>query len=109
MVACATGKPTSEVRGLLHALAFAANQHAGHAMSNLASFGQRCVGTMPASVVRVVSGGPSLTVAALTARSAVEHELVRSRCPVLVEKKFWYFRRGRFCNQANFGGDFLQS
>src|SRR5579864_5612775 len=74
-----------------HALAFAANEHAGHGLGSVTGFAQRRVGTVPAGVVGVVAGGTSLAVAALAAGAAMQHDLVRPGSPVFVDKKFRRF------------------
>src|SRR5579863_709269 len=73
----------------LHALALAADQHSGHRVGRLASFGQRRVGTVPAGVVHIVAGGAALAVAALATGSAVQDDLARAGGPVFVDEEFW--------------------
>jgi hypothetical protein len=51
----------------LNALTFTADQHTGHALRSLASFGQRGIRTVPARVVGVMSGGAPFAVIALSA------------------------------------------
>src|ERR1700733_11872667 len=74
------------------ALALAANEDAVHPMCCLASVNQRCVGSMPARVVGIVSRGTAFALGALTARTAMQHDLMRAGYPVFINIEFRCFR-----------------
>src|ERR1700677_53408 len=78
-----------------HTLALAADQHAGHAMSNFASVGERGIGSVPARVIGIVSGGPAPALVTLPARAAMQHDLMRTRRPIFIDIKFCRLRRRR--------------
>src|ERR1035441_3279956 len=78
----------------LHALAFAADQHAGHGVGGFAGLGQGGVGAVPAGVVDVVAGGASFAVAALAAGSAVQDDFARASSPVFIDEKIGGFSGG---------------
>src|SRR5271156_39945 len=80
---------------LLDALALAADQDAGHAMSNFASMDERGIGSMPSRVIGVVAGGPAPALIALPARAAMQHDLMRTGRPIFIDIKFRRLRRCR--------------
>src|SRR5579872_4178085 len=94
----------------LHALTFAANEHASHRMRGLAGLGQGRIGAMPFGVVDVVAGRASFAVAALAAGAAMQNDLVRARYPVFINEKLGGIRRwtGGLGNQSDFSRDSLQ-
>src|SRR5580693_8938226 len=69
----------------LNALALAANEYAGHAMCSLAPLHQRRVRSVPARVVGVMPCGTALALIALATGSAVQHDFMRTGCPVFVD------------------------
>src|SRR5882757_8861209 len=77
-----------------HALAFAADQHSSHSVRHIASLRERRVGSMPARVIGVVTGGTAFAMIALPARSAVQHDFMRTGCPVFIDIKFHRFGDG---------------
>src|SRR5437660_9492629 len=95
---------------LPHALAFAADQNAGHLMSRLARLGEIAVWSVPARMIGIVPGGASLAGTALTAGGAVQNRFVRTRCPIFVDIKFGCSgrRSRRPGNQSGVGRDLLQ-
>src|SRR5215469_13073151 len=100
-----------KVWNLLDALAFAADEHAGHRVRDLAGFGKRGVGAVPAGVRSVVAGGTSLTMAALSAGAAVQDNFVRSGGPILVDEELCHRGDGRggLADQPDFGNHLLQA
>src|ERR1035441_10362715 len=78
-------KTSSHSDSLRHALAFAADQHAGHLMGCLARLGQIAVRSVPAGMIGIVTGGASFAGAALSTGGAVRSRFVRARCPIFVD------------------------
>src|SRR6202521_650467 len=95
---------------LPHALAFAADQNAGHLMSRLASLGEITVRSVPARMIGIVPGGASLAGTALSTGCAVQNRFVRAGCPIFVNIEFG--RSGGLSggpgNQSGVGCDLLQ-
>ena len=58
---------TAQLLCLKHALALAANQHASHAMGDLAPLDERRVRPVPARVIGVMSRGTAFALLALPA------------------------------------------
>ena len=101
---------SKKVCNLLNAFAFAADEHAGHRVRDVACFGKSGVGAVPAGVRSVVTGGPSLAMAALSAGAAVQDNFVRSGGPILVDKELcdrggW---SGGLADQPDFRNHLLQ-
>jgi len=78
----------------LHALAFAADQHAGHGVGGFARFRKRGIRAVPTGMVHVVAGRTAFAVAALAARGAVQDDLTRTGRPVFVDEEFQGFGSG---------------
>src|SRR6266852_7301709 len=95
---------------LPHALAFAADQNAGHLMSCLARLGEIAVWSVPARMIGIVPAGTSLAGTALSTRCAVQNRFVRTRCPILVNIEFGSSggRSRGPGNQSGVGRDLLQ-
>src|SRR4029077_16950675 len=93
-----------------NALALAADQHPLHVVRDLSRLGEGWIRPVPLRMVRVRPGGPSLAMITLPATGTMQHDLVRSRQPVLVDIKLGSFRRG--CrgsgDQSHFHGSLLQ-
>src|SRR5205823_4504910 len=94
----------------LYALAFAADQDIGHAVSRVTGFGNGGIGAVPAGMVLVVSGGASFAMAALPTGAAVQDDFVRAGRPVLVDEELSRFGAGAggLADQTDFGSDSLQ-
>src|ERR1700687_962005 len=94
---------------LRYALAFAADQNAGHVMGCVARLGEVAVRSVPARMIGIVPGGASFARAALSTGCAVQHRFVRARCPIFVNIEFggrgWRSRRPRY--QSGVGRDLL--
>ena len=99
-----------EIRQISNALALTADQHARHLVRDLASFGEGCVGTVPAGVIGIVTGGASFAVIALATAGAMQDDLMRPREPVFVNKELRGLghHRGRLGDEANLGCDLLE-
>jgi hypothetical protein len=106
-----TNKEDHNLKIILHAFAFAADQDSGHCVGGLASLGESRVGTVPAGVVDIVSGGTAFAVATLAAGSAVKDDFARASGPVFVNEEIGSFGGGAggLGNQSCLGGDFLQA
>src|SRR3979490_269571 len=80
-------------------------------MSRCARLGSIAIGTMPARMIRIMAGGPSLAGVALSAGSAVQHCLVRTGGPILVDIVFASGNCDRASSaghESDIGGDFLK-
>src|SRR5258708_6070093 len=81
---------TAKCQALLlpHALAFAADQNAGHLMSRLARLGEIAVRPVPARMIGIVTTRASFAGTALSTRRAVQNRFVWTRCPIFVNVEF---------------------
>src|ERR1700733_2839600 len=88
----ATQQSEIDNQQLSDALALAANENAVHPVCCLASVNQRRVGSMPSRMVGIVSRGSAFALVALSARSAMQHDLMRAGHPVFINIEFRCFR-----------------
>src|ERR1700686_2531759 len=95
---------------LPHALAFAADQNAGHLMSCLARLGEIAVWSVPARMIGIVPAGASFAGTALSTGCAVQHRFVRAGRPIFVNIELGCScrRSGGQGNQSGIGCDLLQ-
>src|SRR5258708_7503620 len=103
---------SAECQGLPlpHALAFAADQNAGHLMGRLARLGEIAVGSVPARMIGIVSAGASLAGTALPTRCAMQNRFVWTGGPIFVNIELGCSSRrsGGTGNQSSVGRDLLQ-
>src|ERR1700686_5395616 len=95
---------------LPHALAFAADQNAGHLMSCLARLGEISIWSVPARMIGIASAGASLAGPALSTGCAVQNRFVRAGCPIFVNIELGSsgLRSGGPGNQSGVGRHLLQ-
>ncbi len=82
------GLSSAKAALLRHALALAADEHAGHLVRGLAGFRDVGVGAVPAGMIRVVASGLPLPALHCPQDALMHDHLVRSRGPALVHKEF---------------------
>src|SRR5437660_8222873 len=95
---------------LPHALAFAADQNAGHLMSRLARLGEIAVWSVPARMIGIVPAGAPLAGTALPTGCAMQNGFMWTGCPIFVNielgRSGWRSRRPD--NQSGVGRNLLQ-
>src|SRR6266404_1387452 len=95
---------------LPHALAFAADQNAGHLMSRLAGLREIAVWSVPARMIGIVPGGASFAGTALPTGCAMQNRLVWTGCPIFVNIELGGSSglNRRPANQSGVGRNLLQ-